>query len=467
MLSVAHSWMIMGAGKMRPPAAKRRGSPNDDGRDEKGQLKFIHKARVEESQPTLLLDFVMQAFPIKRTQAKQSLAHNSILVNDQVQVKYNYQLFPGDIVIIRAAGSQSQPTNKVSSLQGVVIIFEDDDIIVVEKPHNLCLTAVPASQASNETSKLNAQPEPSLSAILSAHAARKKQKVFLVHPLDREASGLVVLAKTQISKSFLQKNWASFGRTFLCLCHGLIAPMQGSWRTLQDETKSIVTCRQIGPLSDPVQGIDEEMSKQAKDISNSAHNPAAASLHSAITHYRTLSTNTMQSTMSTLAPTPISLVEVSLETHRRDQIRSQFSFHGNYLVGETLYPTSSPTPHTSAAKVGAIKSNILRPPRLALHASELRIVHPTTGETLTFCSPMPPSISCIVAPSDSVSQIFSDEQEREICAESGSSRAVGGMGGGGGGGGVRVVSLEEWLGSPRAGGKKAVDKRNPNCALEG
>ena len=343
-----------------PPASRKmRPAPKDDGRDESGAIRFVHKAVVGLNSSLGLLEFVLTSFPVKRTQAKQWLAHGAILVNDEVQSKFDYEVFRGDVVLVarssRTLSAKSSTSSSATSGQlnaASAIHFEDDEIIVVEKPSNLPLTVV--APASSKESSLLLQ--------INGYLGKKKQKAYVVHQMDVGASGLVVFAKSISAKEFMQKNWSSFGRSFVCVCRDYLTPVQGVWTTYNDESDAMVRCYSS-------KSVDSALG----DIK----------LHKAVTNYRTVQTATIQQDVD--SSSVISLVELSLETNRRDQIRSQFANMNHSILGDDLYCSNT----APAMELFGRKRKL----RLALHSSELRITHPITRETMTLRSPTPPSIT--------------------------------------------------------------------------
>ena len=373
-------------------AGPRRGRATEgDGRDERGQLRFVHKTTVNESTASLgLLNFAVSVFPgVKRSQAKQWLTHNALCVNDEVQTKFDYALYPGDTVLVRAGKSSlttksskgSSPAATALLQGGISIVFEDDALIVLEKPANMTLF-VPSSSKEEASSK-------SAQALVNAYLGKKKQKALVVHQMDSEASGVAIFAKTVTAKEFLQKRWSTFGRTFAVVCRGFLAPAQGSWTTFQDESASLVKCHSSKPSV-----------------------PNIATVYKATTHYRTLECIGQGSNV-------VSLVEVSLETNRKDQIRSQFALFQHPILGDTVY--STPQEASSGRRENR---------RLNMHSTQLRIDHPQTLESITFSSSIPSSFFAalqgdnIVVPrgSSSVGSVqFMNKQ-------------------------IKVVPLSEWLG---------------------
>jgi 23S rRNA pseudouridine1911/1915/1917 synthase len=205
------------------------------------------------------------------------------------------------------------------------IIFEDRDIVVVDKPAGLLTIATETERARTLYAWLRAQ----------ANNRKPPEKIFIVHRLDREASGLVVFAKTPEAKERLQDQFKdhSAGRQYVAVVEGHVTPEQFTIRSHLAE--------------------------------NAAHRvystPLASRGKLAITHVRVIARS--RSTTS---------LEVRLETGRKHQIRVHLADRGHPIVGDTVYGSRSKT-------MG----------RLALHGATLEFRHPRTGKPVRFESPAP------------------------------------------------------------------------------
>lgn len=214
---------------------------------------------------------------------------------------------------------------KPGVLSRVNILFEDESVIVVDKPAGL-LTIATAREK-----------ERTLYALLWDHVShsRPRGKIFIVHRLDRDASGLIVFAKTPEAKAFLQDQFKlhSAGRTYKALVE-----------------------RRVGADSDTIRSYLAE---------NRAHRcystPDTRVGRYAVTHFRVVK----RSSRSTL-------LEVQLETGRKHQIRVHLAEMGHPIVGDKVYGSERNPLH-----------------RLALHAERLVFRHPATGEKKQFESPCP------------------------------------------------------------------------------
>lgn len=204
--------------------------------------------------------------------------------------------------------------------KGLTILHEDHDIIVVNKAPGLL-------SVSTDTEK-----EKTAYFLLTNYVkkgnARSKARIFIVHRLDRDTSGVLVFAKNEKAKQFLQKNWHDFNKTYFAVVHGGFTEKEGIIESYLQENDS----HRVYSVKDPAAG---RLSK---------------------TGYKVVR-----------ASSKYSLLEVQLHTGRKHQIRVHFSEKGHPVVGDKMY--------------GRMDKGIKR---LALHAASLSIVHPFTKEKMSF-----------------------------------------------------------------------------------
>ncbi len=229
------------------------------------------------------------------------------------------------------------------------IVYEDRWIIVVNKPCGLLTMSTGEGRQDTAYSRVY------------DYAG----KIFIVHRLDRDTSGLLVFAKDQETKLALQENWneAVQERKYVALLEGVIESEEGWIETwLYENPKSMkVHCYE---LSDKEY---EEWSKLQKDNGSvgKGPKPPRRDWQFAATHCRTIKTGEIQGQ-------PYTMVEFELETGRKNQIRVHSEWIGHPIAGDRKY--------------GA-KTNPLS--RLALHAQTLSFLHPWTGRLMTFTSKLP------------------------------------------------------------------------------
>ncbi len=271
-----------------------------------------------------LLDFLMIKVGGTRTSLKNLLGRRVVNVNGSVQTRHDTPLHTGDSVTIVATRGNAEL--KHPKLR---VVYEDDDLIVVEKKPGL-LTS-PVSKESAETTALS---------ILRQYVRRQDRKgeVYLVHRLDRETSGVLVFAKSQELREYMRTYWAELvkDRCYIAVAEGIFAKQEDtitSWFT-EDNRNAMV-------YSSPVDDGGQK----------------------AVTHYKVIKTMGNYS-----------LVELHLETGRTNQIRVHLASIGHPVVGDRKYGHGN---------------NHSPLDRLALHAKEIALIHPVTEKVVRFNAPTP------------------------------------------------------------------------------
>ncbi len=235
-------------------------------------------------------------------------------------VRHDTQLEPGDVVTI-ASGKQV-PAASIER-HGLKIVHLDDDIVVVDKRAGLLSMGSEGEKERTAHRILNDH--------LKALTGSPSQQAFIVHRLDRETSGLMMFARSRAIQAALQENWKTVTKKYLAIVEGVPAKTDGTLRDNLVESKSLRMHR-----------VD-----RGGEL--------------AITHYRVLRKGRDNS-----------LVELTLETGRKNQIRVQMAGLGHPIVGDRKYGAT-----TDPAR------------RLALHSSELKFRHPVSGASMNFHSPLP------------------------------------------------------------------------------
>ncbi len=275
-----------------------------------------------------LLDFLIASMPErKRTAIKNLLSHNQIAVNGQPVTQFDTELKPGDEVKANLTREF-----RVFYNRRLKIVYEDDDIIVVNKGYGLL---------SMGTDKIK---EGTAYSILRDYLKWKdpRNKLFIVHRLDRDTSGLMVFAKSEEAKNRLQHNWNNMviSRKYLAVVEGKPEPEEGVVRSYLAENSRF----EVYSTDKPEEG------------------------QLAITRYKTLRSRN-----------GYSLMEVSLDTGRKNQIRVHMKDLGHPIAGDRRYGAKSSPIH-----------------RMALHAQTLRFVHPMTRKDMNFSTPVPASFAKMV-----------------------------------------------------------------------
>jgi len=218
---------------------------------------------------------------------------------------------------------QTPPLKKTSAKhqpKGLTILYEDQDIIVVNKIHGL-LTMGTEREKENTAYYL-------LTDYVRKGNTRSRNRVFIVHRLDRDTSGVLVFAKSEPVKRFLQDNWKEFNKTYIAVVHGRLSEKEGIITSYLVEN----SINRMYSVKNPEKG---KFSK---------------------TGYKVLKENAR-----------FSLLEINLFTGTKNQIRVHFSEKGHPVAGDKIYGESEKE----------IK-------RLALHSKSLTIIHPFTKKTISF-----------------------------------------------------------------------------------
>ena len=273
------------------------------------------------AETTTLMPLLIESLKDKsRDNIKSLLRNKQVVVNGEPVTQFNHQLNPGDQIII------STIRKSVGLLsRNMRIVYEDDHLIVIDKNAGLL------SMASDNEKYLTAYN------ILSTYVKAQKpsNRIFIVHRLDRDTSGLMMFARSEKVQSLLQRDWKKnvTARTYAAIVEGEVTEPEGVVKSYIFESKALVM--------------------------HSTHNPGKGDL--AITRFKKLKGNK-----------EYSLLEITLETGKKNQIRLHMQELGHSIAGDKKYgATTSP--------IG----------RLGLHASVLAFIHPMTRKELRFESRVP------------------------------------------------------------------------------
>jgi len=281
-------------------------------------LKYEVKERTE------LLQFLLEVMENRsRNSVKSILARGQVTVDDHIETKYNYALKPGQTVTIL----KNKAAIKEDTLIGMTILYEDEDIIVINKEAGLLSIATEKEKRQTALRQL----------MEYVRKEDPENRVFVVHRLDKDTSGVMMFARSEGVKRKLQDNWKEMvkERTYAALVEGQLSKEKGYISSWLKESKTHVM------YSSPTKNDG---------------------MH-AITHYRVIQSNA-----------DYSLVELQLETGRKNQIRVHMQDLGHPVVGDKKY--------------GSRQNPI---GRLGLHAKVLSFTHPKTGELMLFKADVPGS----------------------------------------------------------------------------
>ena len=285
-------------------------------KDYKNLKQFVVK------EPCELLEFLLLTFKDQsRNSVKSLLGSHRVSIDGAPVTQFNFKLYPGDTVII----SNSPIRRKTRS--NLPIIYEDNDLIVINKPTKLL--SVPSDNEKGSTAF----------RMVNDYLQQKDKhnRAFIVHRLDEDTSGVLMFAKNAKMANALTDgdNWNNLTkkRGYYAIVEGQLEKKEGT--------------------------ITSYLKKNAQNMMYSSKKKGDGQL--AITKYKVMSETK-----------DYSLVDVNIETGRKNQIRVHFGDLGHYIIGDDKYGEPS---------------NPLK--RLGLHAYELDIINPLNGKLMKFKAPMP------------------------------------------------------------------------------
>ena len=168
---------------------------------------------------TALLPFLLERFrDLGRNKVKSFLKYKSVSVNGKVVTRHDHRLHSGDQVAVRT--KVDAPSKKEFFKTLIDVIYEDDAIIVVNKPSGLLTVATETVKTNTVIYQIN--------EYLNAAKTRKEKMIFVVHRLDQGASGLLVFAKTHDAKHLLQDNWDKTEKHYYAVVEGTPAEASGT-----------------------------------------------------------------------------------------------------------------------------------------------------------------------------------------------------------------------------------------------
>jgi RluA family pseudouridine synthase len=266
-----------------------------------------------------LLEALAERFPdSSRTTLRQMLQSGRVRVGGEVEKDAKRMVEQGEeIDVARKSVQRALP-------EGLALLHEDEDIIVVLKSHGLLTVATERER------------ETTAQAYLNDYLKQKGEgRIHVVHRLDRETSGVLVFAKNFETREALKNQFAAHtvDRMYVAIIEGKLNPPRGTFRSHLLERRDL------------------------KMQSVAAHPDAKH----AITHYRTIAEHG-----------GYSMLEITLETGRKNQIRTHLGESGHPVIGDRLYGST-------VNPIG----------RLGLHAKLLGFDHPATAKRLSFTAPVP------------------------------------------------------------------------------
>src|SRR5579863_5196292 len=311
-----------------------------------------------------LAQFLAAHLDVSRAQVQHLISNEKVLVNDAAP-KPSLKLRGGERITIIGAAARL-PLRAFAEKIPLDIVFEDDDLAIINKPAGMMVHAGAGAIGPNGEDRRNRGTL--VNALLhhfsTLSAVGGQLRPGIVHRLDKETSGLIVVAKNDDAHRKLAAQFAQreVKKTYIALVHGWPKQERGTINA---------------PISrDPVRRI--RMTTHTRGTGG----------RDAVSHYsvvRRLET----------AYGKFTLVEVKIDTGRTHQIRVHMASLGHAMVGDVLYgaPREMRARRGRATDSGAAISL----PRNFLHAAQLELTHPRTGEKISLDSPLPPELHAFLA----------------------------------------------------------------------
>lgn len=278
-------------------------------------------ATLKVVEDTELMKFLIAQLPHKNRNNIKSLLANKQVYVDGVSVKqFNHLLTPGQEVDVRWSRIPEE-----KQYRGITIIYEDQDIIVIDKHAGVLSIAT------------NNEKTQTAYNMLSRHVKSQANgnKIFVVHRLDRDTSGLMMFAKSEEVQHLLQTNWSDLvsERTYIAVVEGILEEHEGTISSYLRESKALI----VYSSQNPNNGFK------------------------AVTNYKMLKSGRNYS-----------MLKINLETGKKNQVRVHMQDIGHPVIGDKKY----------GSKISPIG-------RLGLHAWVLAFKHPINSEPLRFETPIP------------------------------------------------------------------------------
>lgn len=308
-----------------------------------------HRIVADAGQSLLRIDkFLMARLPnVTRNKIQNGIRDGFVKVND-LSIKPSHKVHPNDVVTVSLPEPPRDTDVKPENIP-LNIVFEDEHLLVVNKAAGMVVH--PAYQNWSGT----------LVNALTFHFKNLPEmkgndgRPGLVHRIDKDTSGLLVIAKTEIAMTSLAKQFFdhSIERTYNAIVWGLPDPPQGT--------------------------IHVNVGRSLKDRRITVAFPTGDFGRNAITHYKVLTDLRY-----------VSLLECKLETGRTHQIRAHLKYIGHTLFNDATYGGNDVLKGTVFSKYKQFVDNCFKIiPRQALHAKTIGFVHPVTKEFLRFDSELP------------------------------------------------------------------------------
>ncbi len=331
---------------------------NQDESNDSDELFEKHVIVIDKGQEAIRIDkFLMQRIEgATRNKIQQAIESEMVLVNDK-PIKKNYNTRPGDKIVVYDTNSP-ESSEIIPQDIPLNIVFEDDDLMIINKPVGM---VVHPGSGNPDNTLINA-----VAWHLQHNCPEIDEKELtrygLVHRIDKNTSGLIVVAKKQKVMTELAKQFFD--------------------HTVHRRYNAVVW----GNFEEPEGTIRGHVGRSQKQRKLFTVYPEGDYGKEAITHYKVLENFNY-----------VSVVECRLETGRTHQIRVHMQYKGHPLFNDDFYGGEKIVKGTIYTKYKQFVENCFAIcPRQALHAKELGFVHPTTKENMMFISDLPDDMTQLI-----------------------------------------------------------------------
>lgn len=325
---------------------------DNEQKDDSQEMFEHYRFEVDPGQTPLRIDkFLMSKIQnATRNKIQQAAKANNILVNSE-PVKSNYKVRPEDVIKIVLTYPPRDPAIYPEDIP-IEVVFEDDDILVINKQAGL---VVHPGHGNFTGTLLNG-----LKFYFEKQA--KGSQYFLTHRIDKDTSGLMVVAKSELAQAVLAR--------------------QFFYHTVKRKYNALVW----GDLKDDEGTIEGHIGRNPSNRLQMTVFPDGEQGRRAITHYKVLKRFGY-----------VTLIQCKLETGRTHQIRAHMRYIGHPLFNDVRYGGDKILKGTTFTKYKQFVHNCFEMlPRQALHAKVLGFVHPTTNEDMYFESLIPEDMQSVI-----------------------------------------------------------------------
>lgn len=308
-----------------------------------------HRILVDKGQALLRIDkFLMDRLPnVSRNKVQDAIKTESVRVNNK-PVKVSYKIKPHDIITITLP-DPPRDTDIVPENIPLNIIYEDNDLLLVNKPAGMVVHPAYSNWTGTLVNALTYY-------LQNLPTSRNGEgRPGLVHRIDKDTSGLLVIAKTELAMTHLARQFYdhSIERTYYALVWGVPKALEGT--------------------------VTGHVGRSQKDRKVMAVYPQGEYGKHAVTHYKVLQTYQQ-----------VSLIQCNLETGRTHQIRAHLKYIGHPLFNDATYGGDQIVYGNRTSSFKTFVENAFKLiPRQALHAKSLGFIHPRTNKFMQFDSELP------------------------------------------------------------------------------